>query len=185
MKARSLFVLVILTHACACALAGCAANTPTTFPLIASAANNDPGRIQQNIGATKWQWPLENVHLTAGFIAPETQYSSGHRGIDLAAHAGDIVLAPATGIVTFVGVVVDRPVLTIDHGNEVLSSYEPVTAIVSEGEMVNAGQKVGVVAFGAHCSESCLHIGVRRSGSYVSPLLFFDRVLPAILLPLS
>lgn len=176
---------MILTQSSACALVGCSAKNPTTLPDLHVAVISDDANLKRTASGPQWQWPLENVQLIQEFVAPETRYSSGHRGIDLAAQAGDNMVAPAKGVVAFVGVVVDRPVLTIDHGHGVLSSYEPVSAIVSVGENVSAGQRAGVVDRGAHCSESCVHVGVRVNGSYVSPLLFFDRVAPAVLLPVN
>jgi murein DD-endopeptidase MepM/ murein hydrolase activator NlpD len=138
----------------------------------------------------RWQWPVRPAAVIHGFEAPPTQYAAGHRGIDLAAAAGAPVTAPADGTVRFVGTVAGRPVVTLDHGGGVLSSYEPVAATVSTfsaltvGATVRAGETIGVVATGGHCEARCLHVGVRIDGAYVSPLLFFDRVPRAILLPL-
>lgn len=117
------------------------------------------------------------------FEAPASPYATGHRGVDLAAAAGEPVRSPADGVVIFVGVVVDRPVLSIQHDDALLSSVEPVTASVRVGERVRAGQVVGVVAMGAHCSDRCLHLGVRRHGQYISPMLVLDGLARAVLLP--
>jgi murein DD-endopeptidase MepM/ murein hydrolase activator NlpD len=139
----------------------------------------------------RWQWPVRPAAVTRGFEAPPTLYAPGHRGIDLAAAAGAPVTAPADGTVRFVGAVAGRPVVTLDHGGGVLSTYEPVAANVSTtsptllvGATVRAGEPIGVVATGGHCEARCLHVGVRIDGAYVSPLLFFDRVPRAVLLPL-
>jgi murein DD-endopeptidase MepM/ murein hydrolase activator NlpD len=139
----------------------------------------------------RWQWPVRPAAVTRGFEAPPTLYAAGHRGIDLAAAAGALVTAPADGTVRFVGAVAGRPVVTLDHGGGVLSTYEPVAANVSTtsptllvGATVRAGEPIGVVATGGHCEARCLHVGVRIDGAYVSPLLFFDRVPRAVLLPL-
>ena len=56
------------------------------------------------------------------FLAP---WASGHRGIDLAADAEATIPAPADGVVSFSGVVVDREVLSIDHGGGYISSFDP------------------------------------------------------------
>jgi len=122
--------------------------------------------------------------VVRAFEAPADRYSAGHRGIDLVAGEGDPVRAPADGEVTFVGTVVDRPVLSIRHGNDLISSFEPVTATVGEGDRVRAGQVIGIVATGAHCSGQCVHFGVRRHGQYISPVLFLGGVARAVLLPL-
>lgn len=133
----------------------------------------------------RWSWPLAPLRLVRAYEAPPSPYAAGHRGIDLAAPPGAIVTAPSEATVHFVGVVVDRPVLTLDHGSGVLSSYEPVVAEgLAVGDPVTRGLVLGVVGEGAHCSGACLHVGVRVDGEYVSPLLFFDRPPRSVLLPL-
>ncbi|MGH1522958.1 M23 family metallopeptidase [Leifsonia sp. L25] len=135
--------------------------------------------------APRWSWPLAPLRVVRAYEAPPSPYAAGHRGIDLAALSGAIVAAPSDATVHFVGVVVDRPVLTLDHGSGVLSSYEPVVAAgLAVGDPVTRGMVLGVVGEGAHCSGVCLHVGVRVDGDYVSPLLFFERPPRAVLLPL-
>lgn len=133
----------------------------------------------------RWEWPLASHSLTAPYAAPPTRYAAGHRGIDLFAVTGTPVSAPDGAVVRFSGVVVDRPVLTLDHGGGILSSYEPVVSELPVGTVVARGSVVGAVAAGGHCQAACLHVGVRVDGEYVSPMLFFARVPPAILLPLG
>jgi murein DD-endopeptidase MepM/ murein hydrolase activator NlpD len=147
--------------------------------LIGTAPNSS-----RSPGSPQWSWPVARVTLVNPYAAPVTAYASGHRGIDVAAVTGTAVTAPADGVVWFSGIVVDRPVLTLDHGNGVLSSYEPLDSSLVVGAAVHTGDPLGTVGLGAHCSASCLHVGVRVDGQYVSPLLFFSRVPRAILLPL-
>jgi leucine dehydrogenase len=133
-----------------------------------------------------WRWPTPPPHaVLRPFRAPLTAYGSGHRGIDLAAAPGTIVSAPAAGVVFFAGIVVDRPVLSIEHAGGLLSSFEAVESPLAEGTPVRAGDPVGVVAASAHCpGASCLHFGVRRNGRYLSPLLMLGGVPRSVLLPL-
>jgi murein DD-endopeptidase MepM/ murein hydrolase activator NlpD len=157
-----------------------AAPTVSATPVAAVVAGA-AGRVE----LARWTWPVGSVHdLGRSFQAPAGPYGAGHRGIDVAAQPGTAVRAPADGVVSFAGVVVDRPVLSIQHSDGLLSSIEPVTAQVAEGDRVSAGQVVGVVATGAHCSDRCVHFGVRRHGQYISPLLFLGGLSPAVLLPL-
>ena len=133
-----------------------------------------------------WRWPLAPpVQVAAPFLAPATRYSAGHRGIDLVAATGTPVLAPTDGVVSFAGTVVDRPLVTIDHGDGVLVSLEPVLASAAEGEPVARGQPIGSVAAGGHCADGCLHLGVRVYGEYVSPLAFITGLPRAVLLPMG
>ncbi len=85
----------------------------------------------------------------------------------------------------FAGTVVNRPVITIEHSDTVLSSFEAVTPLVAKGESVKRGQVIGTVTTGPHCESDCLHIGVRVHGEYVNPLIYFGGVERAVLLPLS
>lgn len=118
------------------------------------------------------------------FIAPETEYSAGHRGIDLAAALGTDVFAPADGVIHFSGVVVDRPVLSIDHSGSLLSSFEPVISTLPAGTAVRRGDLVGTIdASTGHCIAACLHFGVRLHGQYVSPLNYLGGIPRPVLLP--
>jgi murein DD-endopeptidase MepM/ murein hydrolase activator NlpD len=126
------------------------------------------------------------------FIAPETAYSAGHRGIDLAAAVGTIVFAPADGVIHFSGTVVDRSVLSIEHPGSLLSSFEPVTSTLPVGTTVHRGDPVGTIAVGPgmspatsadHCTSSCLHFGVRLHGQYLSPLNYLGGIPLPVLLP--
>ena len=160
-----------------------AAPTVSATPVaaVAAGASGAAGRVE----LARWTWPVGPAHdLGRSFQAPAGPYGAGHRGIDVAAQPGTAVRAPADGVVSFAGVVVDRPVLSIQHSDGLLSSIEPVTAQVAQGDRVSAGQVVGVVATGAHCSDRCVHFGVRRHGQYISPLLLLGGLAPAVLLPL-
>ena len=133
-------------------------------------------------GEGTWQWPVDPPRSIARpFIPPPTPYAAGHRGIDIRAPAGTLY-APASGVVHFAGVVVDRPVLSIDHGGGVISSYEPVQTTLVEGDVVTRGDVIGTVLPG-HCATVCVHMGVRVDGQYVSPLRFLGGIPRAVLLP--
>jgi murein DD-endopeptidase MepM/ murein hydrolase activator NlpD len=136
--------------------------------------------------AAHWRWPTAPPgRVVQGFEAPAGPYAAGHRGIDVAAPAGTPVLAPADAVVQFSGTVAGRPVVTLRVDEHVLVSVEPVAGEVPVGAAVVAGQRFGAVASGGHCDGRCVHVGVRVDGEYVSPLLFFAGVPPAVLLPLG
>lgn len=131
-----------------------------------------------------WAWPVGGPgDLLAVFDRPEAPWAAGHRGVDLKTARGATVRSPAAGVVAFVGVVVDRPVVTVDHGSGLVSSFEPALADVVVGEPVSRGQVMAGVDTGGHCSDVCLHWGVRLNGEYIDPLsLVMDR-RPSVLLP--
>ncbi|GAB2974323.1 hypothetical protein GCM10027282_11020 [Frigoribacterium salinisoli] len=132
-----------------------------------------------------WSWPVPAPHpVLRPFVAPEHAWSPGHRGLDVGAAVDAVVLAPDDGVVHFSGVVVDRPVLSLRHRDGVLSSVEPVASDLVRGDAVERGQPIGVLRPG-HCPDgpSCLHLGARVDGTYVSPLLFLGGGEPSVLLP--
>lgn len=130
-----------------------------------------------------WVWPVDAPHIiTRPYIAPETAYSAGHRGIDLAAPVGAVVRSPADGTVHFSGFIVDRFVVSIDHGDGIITSFEPVLSELPEGAAVQRGEPIGTVQPG-HCASSCVHFGVRLHGQYVSPLNYLGGLEPSVLLP--
>ncbi|MFM9878228.1 MAG: M23 family metallopeptidase [Rhodoglobus sp.] len=134
------------------------------------------------MAAVPWRWPVDPPRsIVRPYLAPATPYAAGHRGVDIRAPTG-VLYAPADGIVHFAGLVVDRPVLSIGHGDGVISSFEPVVAAVREGDVVARGQVIGTVMPG-HCSMLCVHVGVRVHGQYVSPLAFFGSIPASVLLP--
>lgn len=134
-----------------------------------------------------WAWPLEPQPAVAHpFDPPARPWLSGHRGVDLAGGSGVGVRAPQAGTVSFSGWVVDRPVVTIDHGGGLRSSFEPVEATVPVGSAVEQGEEFGVLSApgAAHCGDgACLHWGVRRGEDYVDPLAFIRDRRPSVLLP--
>ena len=142
-----------------------------------------------------WDWPLNPAPpVIRAFQKPPQRWLAGHRGVDLAAAPGTPVLSPAAGTVRFTGRVVDRGVLTIDHGGGLLSSFEPVAGSVTAGERVEQGQPVGQLEARPsggpentqpHCPGSCLHWGVRLDGDYVDPLRYLMDRRPSVLLPLG
>lgn len=134
-----------------------------------------------------WDWPLSpKPAVLRTYDPPDKPWMSGHRGVDLeAAHDGDPVTSPAAGTVSFVGVVVDRPVITIDHGGGLRSSFEPVESPLAAGAVVAKGGIIGTLQPG-HCGAlHCVHWGVRRADDYVNPLEFVTDLRPSILLPVS
>jgi murein DD-endopeptidase MepM/ murein hydrolase activator NlpD len=129
-----------------------------------------------------WAWPVGGDRaVLRPFIAPATPYGPGHRGVDILA-VEDALLAPADGIVRFAGMVAGRPVLSIDHGDGIISSSEPVESALDAGDSVARGDPIGTVLDG-HCAERCVHFGVRIDGEYVNPLRWLGGGVRPILLP--
>ena len=151
--------------------------------LVAFTGTPAAGTTIHSAVSTNWAWPVGAPHpVVRPFEAPETPYAAGHRGIDIAATLGDIVRAPADGVIHFSGFVVDRAVISIDHGGGVISSFEPVVSPLTEGTVVHRGDPIGALQSG-HCRAPCLHFGVRLNGRYVSPFNFLGGMERSVLLP--
>lgn len=117
-------------------------------------------------------WPLSpRPEVVQGFDAPDSPWGSGHRGVDLAGTPGQPVLAALGGQVTFAGRLAGRGVIVVSHG-PTRTTYEPVTATVTVGDLVPAGGVLGVLDTTlSHCAPAaCLHWGWRRGEAYLDPL---------------
>ena len=141
-------------------------------PARASAATDLPSGVRPVPG-----------QVVTGFDPPDVTWGSGHRGVDLEGGPGETVVAAADGTVTYAGVLAGRGVVVVDHG-VVRTTYEPVAATVTVGEVVGRGQEIGRLLAGhASCpSTTCLHWGLREGDTYLDPLLLLGapiRLLPA------
>lgn len=142
------------------------------------------GRPGDEAPGYPWHWPVEGRRLVMiPFRAPAHDYGPGHRGMDVAAGPGSVVRAPAAGVIAFRGTIVDRPLITIDHGDGYITTLEPVRSELSPGDAVAGGDPVGVVDTGGHAPRGTVHVGVRLDGRYVNPRGLFGGPPRAILLP--
>ncbi|ANY10244.1 peptidase [Pseudonocardia sp. HH130630-07] len=134
----------------------------------------------------QYSWPLLPAPaVTEPFRRPTFAYGRGHRGADLAGAPGQAVLAARTGVIAFAGRVAGRGVVSVDHADGLRSTYEPVSAVVTAGATVGAGDPLGVLEPGhAGCPvAACLHWGVRRDRlDHLDPLVLLRparlRLLP-------
>ncbi|WP_414651819.1 M23 family metallopeptidase [Gordonia sp. UBA5067] len=127
--------------------------------------------------AARYGWPLQpRPPVVTGYDPPAQRWLPGHRGVDLAASAGQPVTSAGDGTVTFAGQVGGRPVVSIRHSATLWTTYEPVEAQVREGDTVRRGDVIGAVHAGHEgCPVSaCLHWGARTGpgagGGYRNPL---------------
>jgi len=131
-----------------------------------------------------WRWPLSPApRVVRDYDPPPRPWLSGHRGVDLAARAGQPVYAAGAGQVTYAGRLAGQGVVTVAHG-ALRTSYLPVRPAVRPGRRVTAGQRLGVVEdVRGHCGRVlCLHWGLRLGSAYLDPLSLLGRG-PVRLLP--
>jgi hypothetical protein len=118
-----------------------------------------------------WPWPVVGPVIRA-FEPPSSPYARGHRGIDIAAVVGTVVVAPATGVVTFSGSIGSHLYLTLEHGGGLTTTYSWVSALlVVKSGRVMAGQPIARSGSG-HPGDPIpnLHFGVKLDGVYVDPM---------------
>jgi len=123
------------------------------------------------------------ARLRQEFRAPLTSYGAGHRGIDLATSDGAVLLTPASGRVSFAGLVNYKPEFTVTAENGLKYTLEPACSTAAVGTEVTFGQVIGWVCAGSypsHCSpELCLHFSARNAAGYLSPLYLLGQVGPS------
>jgi murein DD-endopeptidase MepM/ murein hydrolase activator NlpD len=131
----------------------------------------------------EWRWPLHPFRIERAFVAPAHAYGPGHRGVDLAPLGDASVRTPAAGVIAFSGQVAGRLLVTIDHGDGLVSTLEPVESSLVAGTPVARGDEVGRITAGGHAQPGSLHFGVRLHGEYINPLVLLGGVPRAVLLP--
>jgi murein DD-endopeptidase MepM/ murein hydrolase activator NlpD len=116
--------------------------------------------------APRWGWPLPAPHIVVrAFAPPRLNWLPGHRGVDLRGLPGERVVAAGAGVVSFAGTVAGTPVVSVRHPDGLLTTYEPVVAVVAAGARVRRGQRVGRLV------GDVLHWGLRSGpGDYLDPL---------------
>lgn len=140
------------------------------------------GWVTPAAAADSWVAPVP-MAVADRFDPPDQPWLAGHRGVDLLAAAGTVVRAAGAGQVGFAGPLAGRGVVVVVHG-PLRTTYEPVTATVSVGDRVAAGEPIGVLEPAVvHCGgRACLHWGLLRGTTYLDPLALLGparvRLLP-------
>jgi murein DD-endopeptidase MepM/ murein hydrolase activator NlpD len=163
--------------------ANIAANAPIAGVLTRGGSAAGPARVARASTAVALR-PMPGVVLplfgrvSSGFSLsrrhPILRIRRPHYGVDLAAPAGTHIRAPAPGRVLRVerefgyGVV-----LEIDHGNGVTTRYGHLrSALVTEGQQVNAGDEIALVGSSGLATGPHLHYEVRVNGRAIDPLRY-------------
>lgn len=128
--------------------------------------------------------PVRAGRIASVFERPEYQWSSGHRGIDVALDASRELIAPADGVVSFAGKVASKSVVSLRHGSLTLT-FEPAQTTLQHGTQVARGEAFAIAqGVSDHCADTCVHWGIKDDAGYVDPstLLGAQRI---VLLPLE
>jgi len=96
----------------------------------------------------------------------------GHEGLDFRVKKGDMIRAAATGTVIFAGNEPERfgKLVVIDHGNGWHTAYGHLSKVtVKKGEVVRAGERVGLGGATGEAKEPELHFEIRHDGQPIDP----------------
>ena len=148
--------------------------------------------IQHSLGPVKppeiWATPIPDFESRHSwdYQLPATEYGAGHRGIDLEMKLNKEIRAPFDGVVSFVGKVVDRKLITLHSLTGYKASFEPVCSDLSEGDFVREQEILGWACpadkeYEDHCKD-CVHFSVRNESGYLNPLLFVGELWPSVLI---
>ena len=149
--------------------ADCAFTTAVAYePLLL--ADDDVGSMVDARCRSAFDWPIHPAAIDREFRRPATTWSAGHRGVDLRTEQMTSLLAPADGVVSFVGKVGGKDVVSIRHG-ALVSTFEPATTDLPQGARVTRGDEFGkVVGVSDHCADACVHWGIKRGADdYLDP----------------
>lgn len=126
------------------------------------------------------KWPVATGYISSQFgwrKDPFTGASRKHRGLDIAAKRGAIVMSVAAGKVSFVG----RKggygrVVEVNHGKGVISRYAHLDAyLIKKGDQVKAGDRIAKVGTSGRSTGPHLHLEILDEKQHVNPASYLGR----------
>lgn len=145
------------------------------------ASDGTPPEDAARPAVVRYEAPITGA-VRRGFDGPRTAYGAGHRGADLEAPAGTVVVAAGAGAVTHAGEVAGTVWVSVAHADGVVTTYGPLTELtVRRGMPVERGRALGRLAAGGHGLDGAdrgLHWGARRHGVYIDPMSLLDAAVP-------
>jgi murein DD-endopeptidase MepM/ murein hydrolase activator NlpD len=121
-------------------------------------------------------WPT-NGWVTSGFgfrIHPFTGLTQMHEGLDISNRVGNIVIAPADGIISNIGNdLALGKLLVISHGFGMTTRYAHLNKVlVRIGQKVKRGEKIAEIGMSGKATGPHLHYEVRLDGVPVNPMRY-------------
>lgn len=124
-------------------------------------------------------YPLSHIKINSPYgyrKDPFTGKRKFHNGIDLHARSAR-VFAMMQGRVIAVGQdKVSGKYVTLRHGGFTVSYCHLSQISVSQGQIVKAGDVVGITGNTGRSTGEHLHITIRHKGEYVNPKIIFDQI---------
>lgn len=117
-----------------------------------------------------WVWPARGP-VTSGY---GRRWGRMHQGIDIGAPTGAPIVAARGGTVSFAGRMSGYGNLVlVNHGDGIVTAYAHQSRImVSAGQSVGAGQRIGSIGCTGNCTGPHLHFEVRVNGSPRNPMAY-------------
>ena len=140
---------------------------PATAPAASAPAPAAPTVAPEDSG---FRWPLTGKVITR--FDPQAP-GTGHRGIDIEAALGQVVVATKAGKVIYAA---EEPIrygkmVVIEHEGQWYSAYAHLSSIgVTKGETVKAGEIVGYAGSTGEATRPQLHFELRQANKPVDPL---------------
>ncbi|MDX6398536.1 MAG: hypothetical protein QOJ43_1944, partial [Gaiellaceae bacterium] len=136
--------------------------------------------------APAWTWPVQGPVLRPFLLGPDAYAGGQHRGVDVGAPVGASVVAPAAGLVSFVGSVPGGGrALTIQTADGyAITLLQFGAVVVARGTELAEGAVAGTVGESADDVTTAphVHLGVRvasEPNGYVDPLSLLPHPAPA------
>ncbi len=115
--------------------------------------------------------PVADTRISKAFDRPSKRWATGHRGVDITAGTGTVLIAPDDGVISFNGTVAGKDVISIKHADGLTSTFEPAHSDLETGAPVFRGKPFGVADGSSdHCLDFCVHWGVMDAyDDYLDP----------------
>ncbi|MDO9210121.1 MAG: M23 family metallopeptidase, partial [Deltaproteobacteria bacterium] len=130
--------------------------------------------------ATPSLWPVLG-RISSGFgdtrLSPSSGGTRPHRGMDISAPSGTMVVAPADGVVNFAGRESEYGrLICLDHGHGYSTMFGHLKdLLVKTGDKVRKGQTIGTVGMSGNSTGPHLHYEVRIHGNPVNPVRYLNQ----------
>lgn len=146
--------------------------TKPTKQYVESVPSKNKLDINKSGAIDHWVWPTKG-RILSGFSSKVT----GNKGIDIAGHRNQPILAAAAGRVVYAGNALRGygNLIIIKHNNDYLSAYAHNSRIlVKEHQTVKAGQHIADMGETGTTSIR-LHFEIRYKGKSVNPLRYLPK----------
>lgn len=134
-------------------------------------------KINCNLPTREFKFPVTSGELSSPFGYRKGSY---HAGVDISARHGEPVFACADGVVTAAGRQRNLRgmgiIVTLEHGGNISSDYAHLSrALVSPGQRVKRGDRIGLIGSTGRSTSPHLHLQVRNGAQFFDPMIFFNQ----------